>query len=52
MHVAEASKPEPWMPLFNGQSLDGWTPKFTGHELGENVARTFRVENGLLRVVY
>jgi hypothetical protein len=52
IRAAEASKPEPWMPLFNGRNLDGWTPKFAGYELGTNVAQTFRVENGLLRVVY
>ncbi len=50
--AAEASEPEPWMPLFNGRNLDGWTPKITGYELGENVAQTFRVEDGVLRVVY
>ena len=52
IRAAEASKPEPWMPLFNGRNLDGWTPKITGYELGENVAQTFRVETGVLRVVY
>ena len=52
IRAAEASKPEPWMPLFNGRNLDGWTPKIAGYELGENVGQTFRVENGLLRVVY
>jgi hypothetical protein len=52
IQAAEASKPEPWVPLFNGRNLDGWTPKITGYALGENVAQTFRVENGVLRVVY
>ncbi len=41
-----------WVPLFNGHNLDGWTPKFAGHPLGENLRNTFRVENGILRVVY
>lgn len=41
-----------WIPLFDGKSLDGWTPKFTGYPFGENFANTYRVENGLLRVVY
>lgn len=44
--------PEPWVPLFNGIDLSGWTPKFTGHALGENLANTFRVEDGLLKVSY
>ena len=52
MRAAEATNAEPWVPLFNGRNLDGWTPKIAGYELGDNVARTFRVENGVLRVVY
>jgi hypothetical protein len=39
-----------WIQLFNGRDLDGWTPKFTGYELGHNLRNTFRVEDGLLRV--
>jgi hypothetical protein len=50
--LADPPKPEPWISLFNGQNLDGWTPKITGYDLGENFAKTFRVENGLLRVAY
>lgn len=41
-----------WTPLFNGKDLTGWVPKFTGYELGENYKNTFRVEDGVLRVVY
>lgn len=41
-----------WVPLFNGKDLDGWTPKFSGYELGENFRDTFRVENGNLMVSY
>ncbi len=43
---------EGWIQLFNGKNMDGWTPKFKGHELGENYLDTFRVEDGLLRVCY
>jgi len=43
---------EHWEPLFNGKDLSGWTPKITGFDLGENFADTFRVEDGLLKVVY
>ena len=39
-----------WTELFNGKNLDGWTVKITGHEINENFARTFRVEDGLLKV--
>jgi len=41
-----------WIQLFNGKDLDGWQPKITGHDLGENYGNTFRVENGLLKVAY
>jgi hypothetical protein len=43
---------EEWIQLFNGQNLEGWTPKFATRELGENYRDTFRVENGLLQVRY
>lgn len=43
---------EEWTPLFDGRSLDGWVPKIRGHEVGENFARTFRVEDGVLKVSY
>lgn len=43
---------EDWIALFNGKNLDGWTPKITGFDLGDNHLDTYRVENGLLRVVY
>lgn len=43
---------EEWISLFNGENLDGWTPKFTGHEVGVNFKNTFRVEDGLLKVSY
>ena len=45
-------KPADWVPLFNGKDMAGWTPKFSGHKLGENYLDTFRVEEGLLRVSY
>jgi hypothetical protein len=41
-----------WIPLFNGKNLDGWTPKITGYELGDNFGNTFRVEDGILKVGY
>ena len=54
--AAQSSKPdwskEGWIPLFNGQNLDGWIPKICGYPLGENFGNTFRVENGVLKVVY
>lgn len=38
--------------LFNGENLDGWTPKFTGYPAGVNHLDTFTVEDGLLTVSY
>ena len=37
-----------WIQLFNGRDLADWTIKFAKHDLGENFANTFRVEDGLL----
>ena len=39
----QGPKPEDWIQLFNGKDLEGWTPKITGYELGENFGNTFRV---------
>ena len=47
-----ASSTEQWMTIFNGENLAGWTPKFAGYPAGENPRNTFRVEDGMLRVVY
>jgi beta-glucanase (GH16 family) len=43
---------EKWISLFNGKDLEGWTPKIRYHDLGENHANTFRVEDGILKVGY
>lgn len=55
--AADAAKPAAppapsWIPMFNGENLDGWTPKITGYALGENFGNTFRVENGVIKVAY
>lgn len=41
-----------WKPLFDGRTLDGWTPKIRGYPLGENYADTFKVKDGAIRVSY
>jgi hypothetical protein len=43
---------EEWVSLFDGESLDGWTPKIRGYPAGENYADTFRVEDGAITVAY
>ena len=50
--LAADADQEEWMPLFNGRNLDGWIPKITGYEVGDNHADTFRVEDGLLKMRY
>ncbi len=45
----EAPKP---IQLFNGKDIKDWTPKIRLHEVGDNYANTFRVEDGLLKVRY
>lgn len=40
------------LQLFNGKDLSGWTPKITGHRIGENYANTFQVKDSLLVVDY
>ena len=56
---AGATQPAPsaadkkeWIPLFDGKSLEGWIPKIAKYETGVNYGNTFRVENGVLKVVY
>jgi hypothetical protein len=41
-----------FVSLFNGKDLKGWTPKIKGYKLGDNYGNTFRVEDGVLKVVY
>ncbi|NVJ85678.1 MAG: DUF1080 domain-containing protein [Algoriphagus sp.] len=41
-----------WRQLFNGKDLDEWDIKIKSHDLNENFANTFRVENGLMSVRY
>ena len=43
--------PKP-IQLFNGKDLKDWTPKIRFHEVGENYANTFRVEDGIMKVRY
>ena len=53
--LVQAPAPVPrsdWIQLFNGKNLDGWDVKISGHDLNDNFANTFRVEDGLLKVRY
>tara|TARA_R110002153_G_scaffold271355_4_gene438640 strand:+ start:3199 stop:4011 length:813 start_codon:yes stop_codon:yes gene_type:complete len=50
--LSENQDKTPWVSLFNGKNLDGWTPKFRGHPAGVNYKDTFRVVDGLFTVSY
>ncbi|MBC9794715.1 3-keto-disaccharide hydrolase [Sinomicrobium weinanense] len=41
-----------WIHLFNGKDLNDWKIKISKHDLGDNYANTFRVEDGLIKVSY
>jgi hypothetical protein len=41
-----------WRPLFDGKTLTGWTPKITGHPLGQDPDRIFTARDGTIRVSY
>src|SRR5262245_52389803 len=43
---------EGWVPLFNGKDLTGWKTKITGYDYGDNYANTYRVEGGVIKVLY
>ncbi len=47
-----AADKQEWIQLFNGKDLTGWIPKITGFDAGDNYGNTFRVENGVMKVVY
>jgi hypothetical protein len=48
----QAQDKRPWVQLFNGKNLDGWTPKISGHPYGDNFGNTFRVLDGKIVVSY
>lgn len=48
-----AAVPEPaprWQSIFDGRTLDGWTPKIAGRAVGEDPLGMFVVEDGAIRV--
>lgn len=50
--TAHAQRGGEWQRLFNGRDLSNWIPKIAKHDVGENYANTFRVENGVIKVGY
>ncbi|MEY4538278.1 MAG: hypothetical protein RLZZ306_35 [Bacteroidota bacterium] len=41
-----------WTPIFNGKDLSGWDIKISGQPLNDNYKNTFRVEDGMMRIMY
>lgn len=41
-----------WISLFNGKDIKDWTVKINHHDVGENYANTFRVQDGMIKVRY
>ncbi|WP_460543765.1 3-keto-disaccharide hydrolase [Echinicola sediminis] len=52
MPVSQEMVSQGWQTLFNGEDMENWKIKISKHELGDNYANTFRVEDGLLKVRY
>lgn len=41
-----------WISIFNGKDLSGWDIKISAQPLNDNYKNTFRVEDGMMRVMY
>ena len=50
--ISSCSAQKGWTNLFNGKDLKNWTVKIAKHNVGENYANTFKVEDGLMKVGY
>ena len=55
--AAFAQQPKPadkeeWVKIFNGKDLSDWDIKIAGRPLNDNYQNTFRVEDGMMRVMY
>ncbi|SFA96950.1 3-keto-disaccharide hydrolase [Algoriphagus aquimarinus] len=51
-YANEDAKKLKWQTLFNGKNIDDWSVKIRTHDLNDNFANTFRVEDGLMKVRY
>ncbi|MDA1029019.1 MAG: DUF1080 domain-containing protein [Bacteroidetes bacterium] len=49
---SESASQEQWIQLFDGVSLNGWTPKIRGYAYGENAFDTFQIRDGAISVSY
>lgn len=46
------SSKEEWISLFNGNDINDWVVKIQHHEVRQNFANTFRVEDNVIKVRY
>ena len=53
-HPTLIADPEPptWVSIFDGETLNGWSPKIAGQPLGSDTADLFRVDDGAIVVSY
>ena len=51
-HAQKKAETKEWISIFNGKDLSGWDIKISGQPLNDNYKNTFRVENGMMRVMY
>ncbi|SFT86888.1 protein of unknown function [Algoriphagus locisalis] len=50
--ISQNAKDPDWQTLFNGKDMKDWIVKIRTHELNDNFANTFRVEDGMMKVRY
>jgi hypothetical protein len=50
--LAASPDEKEWIQLFDGKTLNGWTPKIAGYDIGVNYGDTFRAEHGVIKVSY
>ncbi len=51
-HAQKDTGSQHWESLFNGKDINDWMVKINHHEVGEDPANTFRVEDGIIKVRY
>ncbi|WP_245828748.1 3-keto-disaccharide hydrolase [Salegentibacter holothuriorum] len=52
LNPSKSNTDDGWEYLFNGKNLDNWIVKIHKHELGDNYANTFQVNEGNIQVSY
>ena len=52
--LTKTTKPQngQWISLFNGKDINDWNVKIHHHEYNDNFGRTFRAEDGMIKVRY